>query len=772
MIIERYITNDEEERIYTRYRDVDGSLVEEHHDFRPYFYVLDDERLHQRLAQLFDARFFGWEMSEETGNSLPSKAFPQGRVLRKVYAPNSKDIRAMREIAGDTWEADIQFVDRFCIDTYDAGDMPDWFDHVVRAGGFDMEWNQQDEITMLGYTTDGVNVKQWAWHPDFEGGVMNHPDQKHHFFGDEGTMLEAFAQAFEELNPDIITTWAGNFADYPMLYKRFKHHGLSLDWASPLSCASAPMTHLPRSGAYQEGTQVMLGRMTIDLADRNHGFERVWRDGGNGQLADRRLGAVGELLFPNNPEWWKVDMKGMTHHDMWMEDFGAFCAYHRADILLTDRIDREYHVSRFFMALQRVCGVSFGSVFTVSRFARGLLRRRATWTAPTGTYHKGSGGALAGGFVAEPKVGRFTDVGVFDFRAMYAEIQRGNNISPETIRHEIGAETRTLGNGSTWYQGKMGVLPQLQIDLAEARNNAKAEMKKHEAGSQEYAGFNTLQLAFKRAAASVYGLMGHKGHGESHMEVASAITYVGRSLVGRLMEICDDMGYPALAGHTDSAYISIGKANGEEIAERLTQIIQEEFKTDRFVVEFEKFMRAWVAAKKNRNFGWVVWPKEGLHVTGFEYKKSNASRITKRVQQEAFEALCRDLEDRDAVDDIVFGIINEVKRDEVPRKHLIMRSRLGKDPEKYGQQGGFQGAAKKYNSTAPKHLRFKNGDGVPHLYTKRGIEAFRTDDELASLPLDYTTIVQKQVIAPVALIYEAMRWAEPTPDGSRPVSLW
>ena len=58
MIIERYITNDEEERIYTRYRDVDGSLVEEHHDFRPYFYVLDDERLHQRLAQLFDARFF------------------------------------------------------------------------------------------------------------------------------------------------------------------------------------------------------------------------------------------------------------------------------------------------------------------------------------------------------------------------------------------------------------------------------------------------------------------------------------------------------------------------------------------------------------------------------------------------------------------------------------------------------------------------------------------------------------------------------------------
>lgn len=764
MIVERYITNDEEERIFTRWRKPDGSFVEEHHDFKPYFYVLDDERLIERLTQMYDARFFGWELTEDTATSLPSKEHPHGRTLRKVVAPTSKDIRAMREIAGDTWEADIHFVDRFCIDTYEAGDMPDWFDNIVKAGGFDMEWNQDNEITMLGYTTDGVVARTWTWHPTYEGVLKPYRSEKE--------MLEAFAQAFEELNPDLITTWAGNRADWPMLYKRFKHHGLSLDWASPIQCASPPMTHLPRSGVYQEGTQIMLGRMTLDLADRNHGFERVWRDGGNGQLSDRRLGAVGELLFPNNPEWWKVDMKGMTHHDMWLEDFEAFCAYHRGDILLTDRIDREYHVSRFFMALQRVCGVSFSSVFTVSRFARGLLRRRATWASPTGTYHKGTDGELSGGFVAEPKVGRFTNVGVFDFRAMYAEIQRGNNISPETIRYEVGDETRTLGNGSIWYQGKMGVLPQLQIDLAEARNSAKAEMKKHEPNSQEYAGFNTLQLAFKRAAASVYGLMGHTGHGESHLEVASAITYVGRSLVGRLMEICDDMGYPALAGHTDSAYISIGEANGEEIAERLTQIIQEEFDSDRFVVEFEKFMKAWIAAKKNRNFGWVVWPKESLHVTGFEYKKSNASRITKRVQGEAFMALCRDLADRDAIDDIVYGIIKEVKSGSIPRKHLTMRSRLGKDPERYGQQGGFQGAAKKYNLTAPKHLHFKDGDGVPHLYTKRGIEAYRTDEELASLPLDLTTIVQKQVIAPVALIYEAMGWSEPTADASRPVSLW
>ena len=104
------------------------------------------------------------------------------------------------------------------------------------------------------------------------------------------------------------------------------------------------------------------------------------------------------------------------------------------------------------------------------------------------------------------------------------------------------------------------------MDLADARNKAKAQMKKHEAGSNEYAGFNALQLAYKRAAASCYGLMGMEGNGESDMVVASTITFMGRSLVERLMEICGEMGYEPLAGHTDSAYIGIGDADGDEAA--------------------------------------------------------------------------------------------------------------------------------------------------------------------------------------------------------------
>jgi len=750
VIVEPFVTNEGRFAIFLRYRDpADGSLVQGSVPFRHYLFMERDEV--DRLSEMFDQRFFGWSIGEKTAISL------DGRHLVQVEANEPSDVRAMSKMCGDSWEADIRYADRFCIDNITVEEWPDWYSHVVRAGGFDMEWNEQGEITAMGFTTNGVDVEQFAWHP---------VHGEHHT---ESEMLTAFAERFVELDPDLVTTWAGNRADWPKVYERYRACGLPLNWATPIQdTTSPPMKHLPRSGVYEEGTQVLLGRLTLDLADRNHGFERVWRDGGNGQLSDRRLASVGRLLWPDNPELWKVDTDGRTHHELWMNHWEDFLYYHRGDILLTDRIDQSYHVSRFFMALQRVCGVPFSSVFTVSAFARGLLRRRATWAAPTGV--KGAEDSYPGGFVAKPITGRHPHVGVFDFRAMYAEIQRGNNISPEMIRQEPTEHTRTVGNGTHWDQRSMGVLPQLQIDLADARNAAKAEMKKHAPDSSEYAGFNTLQLAFKRAAASVYGLMGHTGHGESHRKVAETITYVGRALVSRLMELCDEMGYPALAGHTDSAYISIGEADGEKIAADLTERIQKEFDTDRFVVEFEKFMVAWVAAKKNRNFGWVVWPKTDLHCTGFEFKKSNASQITKDVQGEAFIALTRDNATREEIDAIVFKHIQRVRSGEVPRQDLTMRSRLGQKPEAYDNAGGFQGAARRYNMTA--EHKFAQGDGVPHLYTVRGIEAFRTDEERDALTLDLTTIVEKQVISPISLIYEAMGWPEPTPDASRPVALW
>tara|TARA_R110001632_G_scaffold29027_1_gene77201 strand:+ start:5672 stop:7960 length:2289 start_codon:yes stop_codon:yes gene_type:complete len=762
VIIQTYETEGQEcPSIYLRYRDEAGSVKEKHvSDYRPHFYVAADSDM-TRITELFDERFDGWYAGEKTNLSL------DGRELISVVAPSPSAVKGMRALCDETWEADIHFPDRYAIDNIDPSDMPDWFPNMVRAGGFDLEWNEEGEITAMGFTTNGKTVHQWSWHPTHAG--FDAWTQ----YSSERQMLLSFSIWFEAFDPDLITTWSGNRADWPKMYERYKHHDIGLDWMSPLSevSTSPPMTHLPRSGVYDDGTQVILGRMTVDLADRNHGFERVWKDTGNGQLSDRRLGAVGKVAFPDNPELWKIDTKGISHHDLWLNHFEDFLKYNRADVLLTDRLDRQYHVTRFFMALQRVCGVSFGSVFTVSRFARGLLRRRATWAAPTGTYKKGTGDSYGGGFVAEPKTGRHNNVAVFDYRAMYAEIQRADNISPEMLRHEAGENVRAVGNGTFWSQESVGVLPQLQMDLADARNDAKAEMKKHEAGTSEHAGFNTLQLAFKRAAASVYGLMGHTGHGEAHRTVAATITYVGRSLVSRLMDVCEEMGYDPLAGHTDSAYIGIGDNDGHKIADALTQRIQKEFNSERFVVEYEKLMSSWVAAKKNRNFGWVTWPREALHCTGFEMKKSNAAQITKTIQETAFEAVCRENATEDDIRDLVNNWIRSVRLDLVKRDALVMRSRLGKKAESYNQKGGFQGAAKDYNKRNPDN-RFEKGDGVPHTYTTKGIEAYRTPEELEKLDIDYTTIIQKQVIAPVSLIFEAMGWREPTADGASPQEWW
>jgi DNA polymerase elongation subunit (family B) len=769
--------------IFLRYRDGSSQIMEKIIEgVEPYFFVRMEDI--GDIMDRLDTSGLRYSVGCETGGYWAiNKDDPENPIeLMMITCNKTSDVRRLRDLAMESWEADIDFKDRYLIDNIPLGDMPDWYDSMVRAGGFDLEWNRDEEITAMGFTTDGEQVHQWSWHPHIE--IYNSIILPYSFqFSNEKDMLIHFADYFKDLDPDIISTWSGNRADWPMIYKRYRFYDLDLDWVSAIpnrqSGMTPPMKHLPRSGVYNEGTQVVLGRLTLDLADRNHGFERVWRDSGNGQLGDRRLGSVAKVAFPDNPEWWKVDFendpelegKCDNHHDLWLHHFEKFKEYHRGDVLLTDRLDRAYHVGRFFMALQAVCGVSFKSVFTVSKFARGQLRRRDKFKTPTTNYNK-SGDSYGGGFVSKPKGGRHANVGVFDYRAMYAEIQRNENISRETKRNGPGEDIKELANGTFWYQGETGVLPQLQMDLADARNKAKEQMKKHEPGSNGYAGFNALQLAYKRAAASCYGLMGTEGHGEADRDVAATITFMGRSLTSRLMEICGEMGYDPLAGHTDSAYIGIGDADGEVIAKELTKRIQEEFSGDRYVIEYEKLMKYWVAHddKKNRNFGWTVWPKEGLHCTGFELKKSNVAKITKQVQEKAFIALCRDNATRKEIDDIVFGAITKARSGNLDKRLIVMRSRLGKNPESYGNQGGFQGAAKRYNQKNA--AKFMAGEGVPHIYTTKGMEAFKTDEERETLSVDWTTVIAKQIIAPVALIYEAMGWEQPDASGARAKALW
>lgn len=780
MIIESLEQTDSMD-IFLRFRDENGEVMEKIVEgVEPYFYVRKEDI--GDILQRFETSGLEYGVADETGGywAFDSNNPDKPIALMQITCNKISDVRRLRDLAMESWEADVDFKDRYLIDNIPLEDMPNWYDNMVKAGGFDLEWNRNQEITAMGFTTDGIDVIQWSWHPEIERTtLLQHPSS--FYFNNEREMLEHFAQYFTELDPDIITTWSGNRADWPMIYKRYKFHDLGLDWLSSIPNRQSGMTPsvkpLPRDGAYQEGTQVILGRLTLDLADRNHGFERVWRDSGNGQLGDRRLGSVGKEAFPNSPELWKIDfendpdLKGCdNHHDLWMKYFDKFLSYHRGDVILTDKLDREYHVGRFFSALQTVCGVSYKSVFTVSKFARGQLRRRAEYKAPTANYSIQKQG-YPGGFVSDPKGGRHQNVAVLDYRAMYAEIQRGGNISPETRRLEAGKDIKELPNGTFWYHGKIGVLPQLQMDLADARNKAKAQMKKHEAGSNEYAGYNALQLAYKRAAASCYGLMGMEGNGEADMTVASTITFMGRSLVERLMDICEEMGYEPLAGHTDSAYIGIGDADGHDIAKDLTKRIQTEYDSDRYVVEFEKLMKNWVAVndKKNRNFGWCVWPKQQLHCTGFELKKSNAAPVTKRVQELAFISLCRDDGTREDIDGIVFGIINDARAGRIPIEDITMRGRLSKNPDSYGN-GNFWGAARKYNQHNKN--KFKSGDGVPHIYTTKGIEAYRSDEDVAKLNIDWTTVIAKQIIAPVALIYEAMGWAQPDASGARARSLF
>jgi DNA polymerase elongation subunit (family B) len=186
-------------------------------------------------------------------------------------------------------------------------------------------------------------------------------------YGSEESMHEAFLNLLEVCNPDVLVAHAMMWADLPHMVRRMKNFRR----LSPLGRVRKP----PRGKrGYDYTDQPILGRICFDTAapfGSGTGFERVWKDSGNPQLASRKLDYIcgPEVLDYGG----KFDMDVFTG---WYERFDDYCEYCMQDTLLLKRMDEENHILNFFFSLQQITGVSFPSCHNVTRFARGLLSRR------------------------------------------------------------------------------------------------------------------------------------------------------------------------------------------------------------------------------------------------------------------------------------------------------------------------------------------------------------------------------------------------------------
>jgi DNA polymerase I len=288
---------------------------------------------------------------------------------------------------------------------------------------------------------------------------------------------------------------------------------------------------------------------------------------------------------------------------------------------------------------------------------------------------------------------------------------------------------------------------------------------------------------FQWVGQSYYGVAGYPRFRLYDREMGSAVTATGRKVIEHTKEVVENEGYEVVYGDTDSTLVELGDGSLETLVERGESIEEtvnesydefalEEFNADehRWEIEFEKlYRRFFQAGRKKRYAGRLVW-KEGkevddLDITGFEYKRSDVSQVTKEVQKEVIRRIL-DGEGFDEISAYLQDIVTRFKEGEYGYDDVGIPGGIGQKLESYDTDTAQVTGAKYANE----HLgtNFTSGSKPKRLYIKRVKGDYPTTDVVCfeypeqipdEFEVDWDKMLEKTVQGPIERILEALDWS-------------
>jgi DNA polymerase elongation subunit (family B) len=752
--------------------------------FRPYFYAPNEE-VEDDVVE--DERVTGTETGFESID---------GDDLTRIYTRIPADVGEVRE-SYTHYEADILFPNRFRIDKdvksgmrlgdvdeqdvdfeIDASDVePCDADSPARTCIIDIEVEDRN-----GFPEDGEEpvVCLTAW-DSFE-------DEYHVFVWDidenevdddgyvlrayetEEAMLNGFLDYFEDRDPDVISGWNSNDFDFPYLIDRLEE----------LDGEGMEPTRLSRVGEVWHddwGGPTIKGRATFDLL---YAYQRMKFT----ELESYRLDAIAEEELGES----KVTYTGKIG-DLWEDDPDKLLEYNKMDVELCVRIDEKVGVIDFFRELARFVGCSLEDATTPSDVVDVYVLRKAHEEFVLPSKRGGAGGEeYEGGEVFEPITGIRENVAVLDLASLYPMSMISVNASPETkVDDSYGGETFDVkmpdGKVIRFRKEPEGLTKSIVTELLEERDKKKSARDEHEMGSEEYVKYDNQQNAIKVVMNSYYGVAGYPRFRLYDREMGSAVTATGRKVIEHTKEVVEDEGYEVVYGDTDSTLVELGDGSLETLVERgesLEGVVNESYDDfaleefnaheHRWEIEFEKlYRRFFQAGRKKRYAGRLVW-KEGkevddLDITGFEYKRSDVSQVTKEVQKEVIRRIL-DGEGFDEISAYLQDIVTRFKEGEYGYDDIGIPGGIGQKLESYDTDTAQVTGAKYANE----HLgtNFTSGSKPKRLYIKRvkgdypgtDVVCFEYPEQIPDeFEVDWDKMLEKTVQGPIERILEALDWS-------------
>jgi len=385
-----------------------------------------------------------------------------------------------------------------------------------------------------------------------------------YFCPSEIDLLHKFLNAYEEIQPTIISGWNSNYFDVPYLYNRIRQ------MCGPSTANRLSPIGKVRYSERQEKYKIA-GVSSLDYLDLYKKFTYT-------QQPNYRLDTIGRMEVNMG----KVAYEGSLD-ELFRDDLEKFILYNLQDVKIIVELDKKLNLIELVRGICHVGHVPYEDYNMSSRFLEGTivtyLHRKGIIVTdkPQDSRERmearddGDEG-FAGAFVKEPTPGLYEWVYSLDLQSLYPSIIMSLNISPETkvgyvrnwnmeqhfkkeivayVVQEVGNDTTAeldytsfmdfitdnnltvSSNGVLYTKDKKGIIPEvLEVWFAQ-RQEFKNLMKKYtnEGDKDKAAYYDRRQHIQKIFLNSLYGVLGLPVFRFYDVDNAAAVTISGQDVI-------------------------------------------------------------------------------------------------------------------------------------------------------------------------------------------------------------------------------------------------
>lgn len=428
--------------------------------------------------------------------------------------------------------------------------------NIIKIGNLDIETEFKNSFPDPKNPTNAILTLQYKSNHSANKHVFGtkenlyHDDNNlvYHHYKDEASMLQAFIKFFQDEDLDILTGWNTEFFDIPYLICRINYIFDDKNKANQLS----PFRLIDKSDVNKFGHIMTTYKITgIACLDYMALFKKFSKHI-YGEPENYKLDTVAELILGENKIEYAEEYSDLEN--LYKENYAKFIQYGIKDVVLIDEFEKKLGLIKIVLTMAYSAGCPYEKTLGTTAIWDAIIYRFAAKKKiaipPTkqSDYEN-----YEGAYVKTPNPGMYDWVASFDLNSMYPNIIIQYNMSPETYIQKTTPDNLTLdnivdqtfelpkaiydnnysfaSNGVIFRKDKKGILPELVEKLYNRRVDLKDKIKKLKSENKQIDSYNNEQTSIKYLLNSLYGAMGSKYFRYFNLDIASAITTSGQSII-------------------------------------------------------------------------------------------------------------------------------------------------------------------------------------------------------------------------------------------------